>query len=110
MVLKVSHSGLRDWLIQRISAIVIGLYFIFIAAYLSNNQPLYFAQWRHLFNNGLVKVATLIAILAIIWHGWIGLWIVLTDYVKKASVRLVLQSLVIILLLGYLFWVVEIII
>ena len=110
MVVKSSHVGLRDWLVQRISAVVIGVYFIFIVGYLLQNQPLYFAQWRHLFNNGLVKVATLVVLIAVLWHAWIGLWTVLTDYVKNAGLRVVLQSLVIILLLGYVLWGVEILV
>lgn len=108
MVVKSSHSGLRDWLVQRISAVVIGLYTIFMALYLVDNQPIYFAQWHHLFNNVLVKIATLVTLLAILWHAWIGLWTVLTDYVKHSGTRLILQSLVIILLLGYVLWGVEI--
>lgn len=101
MVLKTSHSGLRDWLAQRFSALVIGAYFIFIAAYLIINQPLYFAQWHNLFSHLWVKIATLVTLIAIIWHAWIGLWTVMTDYIKMTGLRLVLQSLVIILLIGY---------
>jgi succinate dehydrogenase / fumarate reductase, membrane anchor subunit len=104
MVVKASHSGLRDWLIQRITAVLIGLYFIFICVYLLSNQPLYFAQWRHLFDNAFIKIITLLVLIATVWHAWIGLWTVLTDYVKNLSVRIVLQSLVILLLLGYVLW------
>ncbi len=104
MVVKTSHSGLRDWLVQRISAVVIGLYVIFLAIYLIQNQPLYFAQWHKLFDNVLVKIATLVVLIAIVWHAWIGLWTVLTDYVKHLGARLVLQSLIILLLLGYVLW------
>lgn len=110
MVVKASHSGLRDWLVQRISAVIIGLYVIFIAVYLFLNQPVYFAQWHKLFDNIIVKIATLITLVAIVWHAWIGLWTVLTDYIKYLGLRLVLQSLVIILLLGYVIWGVEILV
>lgn len=110
MVVKASHTGLRDWLVQRISAVVIGLYMLFILFYMLENQPLYFAQWRHLFDSALVKISTLVVLVAVLWHAWIGLWTVLTDYVKKAVLRLVLQSLVIILLVGYLLWGVEILV
>ena len=61
MVVKTSHSGLRDWLIQRISAIVIGLYLIFIGAYLQTinqfilpNGVIYLPQY-------LWKITTLLA-------------------------------------------------
>ncbi|MBS0350824.1 MAG: succinate dehydrogenase, hydrophobic membrane anchor protein [Proteobacteria bacterium] len=104
MVVKVSHRGLRNWIIQRLTAVLIGLYFIFIAAYLISSQPLHFAQWRHLFDSIFVKVITLIVLLATVWHAWLGLWTVLTDYVKNLTVRIILQTLVILLLLGYILW------
>ena len=111
MVVKTaSHSGLRDWLIQRVSAVVIGLYLIFMLLFFFENQPVYFAQWHALFNNALVKIATLVALIAVLWHAWIGLWTVLTDYIKQVGLRLTLQSLVIILLLSYFLWGIEILI
>ena len=76
----------------------------FYVGYLLIHQPVYFAQWHKLFDSVLVKIATLVTLIAIIWHAWIGLWTVLTDYIKHTGLRLVLQSLVIILLLGYVFW------
>lgn len=108
MVLKASHSGLRDWVIQRISAIVIGLYTLFVAGYLFENRPLYFAQWQTLFHSAWVQIATGITLIAVLWHAWIGLWTVLTDYIKISALRLVLQTVVLVLLLGYLLWGIEI--
>ncbi len=110
MVVRSSHAGLRNWLIQRITAVIIGLYFIFLGLYLINHQPVDFTQWHKLFDNILMKIATVITLLAILWHTWIGLWTVLTDYVKITGIRIVLQSLVIILLLGYVFWGIEILV
>lgn len=110
MALKTSTSGLRDWLVQRISAVLIGLYVIFMLVYLLENKPLYYAQWRGLFNGTAMVVATLVVLIAILWHAWIGLWTVLTDYVKQTGLRLVLQSLVVILLLSYVLWGVAILI
>lgn len=110
MALKASHSGLRDWLIQRVSAVIIGLYTLFIAGYLFKNRPLYFAQWQTFFHGSLIKIATLVTLIAVLWHAWIGLWTVLTDYIKIGALRLVLQAVVIILLLGYVLWGVEILV
>lgn len=98
------HSGFRDWIAQRVSAILIGAYTIFIAVYFMTNQPLYFAQWSSLFSNIWMKMATFIVLLSILWHAWIGLWTVFTDYVKPTAVRLVLQIIVILLLAAYLLW------
>lgn len=110
MAVKVSHKGLRDWLIQRITAVIIGLYFVFIIAYLLINQPVSFASWRNLFDNPLLVLSSFIVLLAILWHTWIGLWTVLTDYVKNPGLRLALQSLVLLLLLAYVVWGVKILV
>ncbi len=110
MAVKTSHKGLRDWLIQRITAVLIGLYFLFLISYLLINQSVSFDQWRHLFDNPLLKISTFVVLLAILWHTWIGLWTVSTDYVKNRGLRLALQSLVLLLLLTYVVWGVEILV
>lgn len=108
MVIKSSSSGLRDWIVQRVSSVLIGLYVILLAIYLLENHPLYFAQWHHLFSQAGMKIATIVVLIAILWHAWIGLWTVFTDYIKNSSLRLVLQSMVIILLVSYVIWGLEI--
>lgn len=45
----------------------------------------------------------MLALFAILIHGWIGIWQVLTDYIKPAGLRAGLQFFVIALLLVYLF-------
>jgi succinate dehydrogenase / fumarate reductase, membrane anchor subunit len=104
----VNHRGLRDWMAQRITALLIGAYTIFILVYLLRNQPTYFAQWHGLFHHTFMKVFTFIVLLSVMWHAWIGLWTVFTDYVKNVAVRLTLEVLVILLLVGYLAWCFEI--
>jgi len=108
MPIKSSHSGLRDWLIQRISSVIIGTYTLFIVIYLLNYHPLYFAQWKNLFSMVSMKIATLVVLISILWHAWIGLWTVLTDYVQVTAWRLFLQSAVVVALLIYVIWGVEI--
>ncbi len=108
MVSKVSHAGFRDWLAQRVTAIIIGAYAVFILSYLATYQPVYFAQWFRLFHHPAMKVATFITLLSITWHAWIGLWTVFTDYVKPRAVRLFLEVIVAIVLVGYLAWLLEI--
>lgn len=47
---------------------------------------------------------TLLTLLSILVHARIGLWQVLTDYVKPLAVRLVLQLAVVVALLVYLLY------
>ena len=51
-----------------------------------------------------MRLFTLLAILALVGHAWVGMWTVLTDYVKASGLRFVLQSAMILAVLVYLFW------
>lgn len=102
------RQGIRDWLIQRVTAIIIGLYAIFILSYFLTHPVVDFSGWTALFQHLVMKVATVLTVASILWHAWIGLWTVFTDYVKPAALRLFLEIIVILLLLSYLIWVFEI--
>ena len=103
MVGKKSTRGLHDWMVQRITAVVIAAYFFFLVGFLLC-QPLSYAGWSGLFKNGFMQVATIVVLLAVLWHAWIGLWTVLTDYVKNTAVRFVLELIIGVMLVGYLLW------
>ena len=85
-VTNLGRSGLSDWVVQRVSAIFLALYTIFIVVYLLLNPDLTFAQWSELFSQLWMRIFSLLVILSIIAHGWIGLWGVLTDYVTQRMV------------------------
>lgn len=104
----IDGRGFRDWVLQRFSAVLIGSYAIFLIIYLLNAQPLYFAQWQALFQHPVMKIATLLVMLNILVHAWIGIWTVLTDYVKCQVLRLGLELLVGLGLMIYLAWTIDI--
>lgn len=109
MVAKVvDRSGFRDWVIQRLTALVLGVYTIVIIGYLLAYQPLTYEQWYTFFHHLGMKIFTVAAVLCILWHAWIGLWTIFTDYVKPKAVRYTLEFFVIVLLLAYLVWAIEI--
>ncbi len=64
--------------------------------------------WQILFNLGVVRCATLIALSALMLHAWIGIWVVSTDYVKSATVRLLTLIFVYCWLLLDFIWCVQI--
>ena len=103
-VTNFGRNGLSDWLIQRVSAVVMLIYTVFLVVYLLNHPHLDYATWQGLFAHPLMKIATLIVLLLLLAHMWIGLWIVFTDYIKCPCGRLFLQTVVILLILGYLLW------
>lgn len=103
MVGSVDRRGYQDWVAQRVTAILIGIYAIYLLSYLIAKHPSY-VQWDALFHNLLMKVASFIVLLSVLWHAWIGLWTVLTDYVKSRPVRLLLEILIALVLVSYIIW------
>lgn len=103
-VLSVSHEGLRDWVIQRLSALVLAIYSLWLVGYILLNPELSFAEWHSVFALTSVKVATLLFVMALGFHAWIGLWSVITDYIKNFILRCVLHTGVILLLIACFLW------
>jgi len=104
MVTSFGRSGLQDWLIQRISAVILAAYTLFIFAFWLLQPNIDYLTWQQLFTNVYMKCATLLALLALISHAWIGMWIISTDYVKKLWLRLPIQICIYVALLFYLIW------
>ncbi len=114
-VTSFGRSGLYDWLIQRVSAVVLAAYTIFMVVYLVANPGLTFDQWSGLFDQLWMRVFSLVTLLSIIAHAWIGLWSVLTDYLtaraigaKAVVARIVAQVILGAVAITYTVWGVEI--
>ena len=113
-VTSFSRTGLSDWLIQRVTSIILLAYFLLIAYQLMGS--VYYTGWARLFEQTWMKVFTLMAALSLAAHSWIGLWSVFTDYLtermlgpKGNVIRLVCQLGASLALVGYVIWVVVII-
>ncbi|MDO4427422.1 MAG: succinate dehydrogenase, hydrophobic membrane anchor protein [Moraxella sp.] len=96
-------SGARDWVMQRISAVILAVYSVVLVGFFLFNQVDYVA-WQGFMMSLPMKLFSLLALLSLVAHTWVGMWTVLTDYVKSSGLRLFLQSLIIIASLVYLFW------
>jgi succinate dehydrogenase / fumarate reductase membrane anchor subunit len=103
-VTSFSSNGLRDWLIQRLSAIVMAVYSIFLFLFFVTHAPVDYAAWVEFFSHRAVKIFSLLFLLSLLAHAWIGMWTVFTDYVKITWIRLTLYSIVALALLSFLGW------
>ena len=97
------RTGIQDWLLIRGSAIIIVLYVIYIVGFVAINDITY-EVWRGFVASSVTKVFTILTLFSILVHAWIGMWQVLTDYVKPLAIRLVLQLAIIVGLLAYLIY------
>ena len=103
-VTSYGRSGLSDWLVQRVSAVILAVYSIFMVAYLLLSPQIDFIQWQSLFNNTSMRIFSLMALLSLGAHCWIGLWSISTDYLKPFLVRFVFQMVVGLLMFIYTIW------
>lgn len=98
------RSGLSDWLVQRMSALILALYSVFMVVYLLANPELDYPQWQALFDMTSMRIFSFMALLSLGAHCWIGLWSVSTDYIKPFAVRFVFQMLVGGAMFAYTIW------
>ncbi|OCQ51777.1 Succinate dehydrogenase hydrophobic membrane anchor subunit [Photorhabdus australis subsp. thailandensis] len=98
------RTGIHDWLLLRASAIIIVLYVIYILGFVAVTSDITYEVWRSFFSSSITKVFTVLALFSILAHAWIGMWQVLTDYVKPLALRLVLQLAIVVALMAYLIY------
>ncbi|GLP94870.1 succinate dehydrogenase, hydrophobic membrane anchor protein [Paraferrimonas sedimenticola] len=96
------RSGVHDFILIRASAVVLACYSIFMLVFVVSTPQLTFDIWQGLFATLPMKVFTLVTLIALLIHAWIGIWQVLTDYVKAHVLRGVLQFLFVVAAFSYL--------
>lgn len=103
-----AHYGLRDWLAQRITAVILAVYTLWLLVELLMMPELTYGNWAGLFGSIHMKVLTLLALVALAWHAWIGVRDIFMDYIKPTGLRLLLQVATIVALAAYVVWAVTI--
>lgn len=99
-ITSLTGNGLKDWLIQRVTAVYFSVYILFLLSFLFCHSALNYNLWSGLFHNNGFKISSVLALIALSLHAWIGIWTVTTDYIKHTLMRLILQLLVVAYLLG----------
>ncbi len=103
-----AHYGWRDWLVQRVSAVVMAAYTVLILFLLLWFGGLDYAAWKGVFGNGFFRIATFVFMLALLWHAWIGVRNIAMDYLKPVAVRLTFQAVVAAVLVAYIGWSIQV--
>jgi succinate dehydrogenase / fumarate reductase membrane anchor subunit len=103
-----AHYGLRDWLAQRVTAVVMVIYSVIFLVMLLKLPRFDFPSWKAMWSAPTMRFGTLLFLLCLFVHAWIGMRNIFMDYVKPTGVRLVLYAAVILALIAYGAWAVQI--
>lgn len=114
-VTSFGRSGLSDWVVQRVSAVILGAYTVFLAAWIIFSPELSYADWAELFSCTAMRIFSLLALLSLIAHAWIGVWTIATDYLTEMAlgkaatkVRFIFLCACAVVLFVYLIWGIDI--
>ena len=84
-VTNFSRSGLYDWMAQRVSAVVLAAYTLFLLGYVICNPGMGYAEWHGLFSSTAMRIFSLLALVALSVHAWVGMWTISTDYLRPMA-------------------------
>jgi succinate dehydrogenase membrane anchor subunit len=99
-----AHYGLRDWLAQRVTAVIMAVYIVLFAITLLSHPATDYAAWKALFAHQWMRLATMLFLLSLYYHAWIGVRDILMDYVHPTAARLTAEIVVIIALVLFVVW------
>ena len=103
-VMSLTGNGLKDWLIQRITAVYMIVYIVAVTIWFTLNSPFKYSDWFMWCHSPLLQVSTMLMLFFLLLHAWIGLWTVTTDYIKCTALRVCTQSAIGIFLIGQFIW------
>jgi len=99
-----AHYGVGDWLLQRLTALVMAIYTVAIAACLLIQAPQGYGGWKELFSGAFMRLGTTLFFAALAYHAWVVMRDILMDYLKATSLRLTAQVVVGVALAFYVVW------
>lgn len=103
-----AHYGLKDWLAQRITAIVMAVYTVVLGLNLLLGPAVTLDAWRALLSGTCMRVFTFLFILSLAYHAWVGVRDIWMDYIKCTALRLTLHVVTLLALVGYAGWATQI--
>ncbi|MBQ0958835.1 succinate dehydrogenase, hydrophobic membrane anchor protein [Ideonella sp. 4Y11] len=100
--------GLRDWLAQRITALLMALFTVVLLVQVLMPGEMGYDKWAGIFAAQWMKFLTFSVIVALAWHAWVGVRDIWMDYVKPVGIRLALHVFTIVWLVGCAGWAIQV--
>ncbi len=96
--------GLRNWLLQRITAVYLACFIVYLGTYFLRGGPAGFADWHAWATRPGMLVASATFLFAVAVHGWVGMRDIVLDYIHSTFQRLLVMSLVGLMIVGTTLW------
>jgi succinate dehydrogenase / fumarate reductase membrane anchor subunit len=98
------YPGMRAWLMQRLTGLVMAIYSVMLVARAFSLKPHDYASWLMFFDPWWMKIASLLFWISLSIHAWLGIRDVLKDYVPNVQIRTAMLNVTVALLWIYLAW------
>ena len=110
-ITSLTRSGLADFVIQRVSAVVMTLYALCVVGFFLANPDMDHATLSDYFASTSMVAFSTLMVLSTAAHAWIGMWTVGTDYIRdhyfgkhSTAFRMVYQAGCLLILFVYVLW------
>lgn len=114
-VTSLGKNGLYDWVIQRATAVILGVYFLCMMGFLISCPELTFEQWHSYMTSTFMRIFSLLALVSMAAHAWVGLWTISTDYLTTRQmgaagtvIRIAFQAVCALVTVVYVVWGIQI--
>src|SRR5690606_26372661 len=100
-----AHYGTFDFIVQRVTAVIMAVYTIVLLLGFLFMGELNYENWRNLFaftcwGLPVGQMLATVAFVSLAWHAWVGMRDIWMDYLRSDGLRLFLQVLTILWLVG----------
>jgi len=103
-----AHYGLRDWLSQRVTALLMALFTVALLVQVLWGDEMGYDKWAGIFSQQWMKALTFVVIVSLLVHAWVGMRDIWMDYVKPMVLRLALQVFTLVWLVGCAGWAIQV--
>lgn len=97
-------QGMRAWLLQRLTAVYIGIYILSLMLWMVSHNAMSFAVWFGFMTQPIMMIATVLFYLALFIHAWVGVRDIFIDYAQSSSVRFIILTLLALFLVVMSIW------
>lgn len=98
------YPGMRAWLMQRLTALIMAIYSVMLLVRILVLQPGTYEEFLEFFYPAWFRIAGWLFWICLSLHAWLGIRDVFKDYVPNMNVRSVLLKILVVLLWVYIAW------